>query len=172
MQKTALRSVLLFPKSIVHCFLTYPIVKFVLYSRRSGLKVLHSCPTLTLVVSATQRLCPSRRRERLGNEYAAFRPFSTGIEYEFYDSCVKKCYIALGNKVGCANLRVCRHDNSRAGRTQPTLCPWCIIYYYFLDYFNSTMSSVVRKYNQFGLHSLKRISYKYQQLVRVQGFFS
>ena len=42
-------------KSIFIYFLTHPIVKFVLYSRRSGLKVLHSCPTLTLVPSASHQ---------------------------------------------------------------------------------------------------------------------
>ena len=53
-------------------------------------------------------------RVRLGNKYAAFFLFSAGNEYELYDSCVKKLYIALGNVVGCVNLRVCRPRFARA----------------------------------------------------------
>ena len=48
-------------------------------------------------------------RVRLGKEYAAFFLFSAGIEYEFYDSCVKKSYIALVNSGLCEPARfVCR----------------------------------------------------------------
>ena len=74
-------------------FLTYPIIKFVLYSRRSGNKVLHWFPTPTLVPSATH-MCPHLRlghkqcvaletRVRLGNQYAALFPFRREMSTNF-----------------------------------------------------------------------------------------
>ena len=87
-------------------FLTHPIIEYVIYSRRRGKKVLCSFPTPTLVLLCWT-LVVLATRVRLGNKYAAFFPFSAGNEYELYDSCVKKLYIALGNIVGCVNLRVC-----------------------------------------------------------------
>ena len=71
--------------------------------------LIRSFPIPTLVPNATY-MCPHLR---LGHKQcsilqqcAAFFPFSAGNEYEFYDSCAKKLYIALVNVVGCANLRV------------------------------------------------------------------
>ena len=105
---------------------------FIPYPHSSSQRHAHACPRLRF--GHKQRVALATRV--LGNKYAAFFPFSAGNEYELYDSCVKKLYIALGNIVGCVNLRLCHPHFARATTlaavsTQPTLFPWCIIYYSF-----------------------------------------
>ena len=85
---------------------------FIPYPHSSSQRHAHACPRLRL--GHKQRVVLATRM-RLGNKYAAFFPFSAGNEYELYIPSLRSC------------------DNSRAGSTQPTLFPWCIIYYSFFS---------------------------------------
>ena len=83
---------------------------FIPYPQSSSQRHAHACPRLRF--GHKQRVALATRV--LENKYAAFFLFSAGNEYELYDSCVKKLYIALGNIVGCVNLHLCHPRFARA----------------------------------------------------------
>ena len=92
------------------------IATFIPYPHSSSQRHAHACPRLRF--GYKQRVALATR-VRLGNKYVAFFPFSSGNEYELYDSCVKKLYIALGNIVGCVLSRFARGTTLAQGAHSP-----------------------------------------------------